>query len=54
MNPEWVRKQMDSSHHKLAIYLFPTVVFLGYLHPILFGIGLILFFLVTSFKIEVD
>jgi hypothetical protein len=50
MNPEWVRKQMDSSHHKLAIYLFPMVVFLGYLHPILFGIGLILFFLVTSFK----
>jgi hypothetical protein len=50
MNQDWVREQTESSHHKLAVFLFPAVVFLGYLHPILFGIGLILFFLITSFK----
>ncbi|WP_309087174.1 hypothetical protein [Domibacillus sp.] len=51
MNQDWVADQSQTTHHKTAIYLFPLVVFLGYLHPILFSIGLIIFFLVTSFKL---
>lgn len=51
MNQPWIQEQVQSSHHKIAIYLFPIVIFLGYVHPIIFGIGLFLFFLITSFKL---
>jgi hypothetical protein len=50
MNQEWVRAQTETKHHKMAIYLLPLVVFLGYFNPILFGIGIIAFLLITSFK----
>ncbi|MFD1019624.1 hypothetical protein [Thalassobacillus hwangdonensis] len=47
---QWVQEQSETGHHRTAIYSFPLVVFLGYLHPVLFIGGLILFFLITSFK----
>ncbi|WP_043931870.1 hypothetical protein [Bacillus sp. EB01] len=50
MNQEWIRTQTESTHHKMAIYLLPLVVFLGYFNPILYGIGILAFFLITSFK----
>ncbi|GAA0338440.1 hypothetical protein GCM10008967_30900 [Bacillus carboniphilus] len=50
MDQGWVREQTSTTHHKIAIFLFPLVVFWGYLHPVIFGVGLIIFFLVTSFK----
>ncbi|MFI8575337.1 hypothetical protein ACIGEL_06450 [Rossellomorea aquimaris] len=51
MNQDWVQEQMQSTHHIVAVYLFPLVIFLGYLHPVIFGIGILVFFLVTSFKL---
>ncbi|WP_338780238.1 hypothetical protein [Metabacillus sp. FJAT-52054] len=47
---QWVQDQAQSRQHRLALTFFPIVTFLGYIHPWLFGIGLIVFFLVTSFK----
>ncbi|MCM3356569.1 hypothetical protein [Psychrobacillus sp. MER TA 171] len=50
MDSNWVMEQSKTSHHKMAIYLLPLVVFLGFLHPALFIIGIVIFFLLTSFK----
>lgn len=50
MDNKWIMEQSKTSHHKMAIYLLPLVVFLGYLHPALFVTGIIIFFLLTSFK----
>ncbi|WP_413305786.1 hypothetical protein AA0X95_04405 [Bacillus sp. 1P10SD] len=46
-----IQIQKESGHHKTAIILFPIILFLGYFHPAFLGIGLIIFFLVTSFKL---
>jgi hypothetical protein len=51
MNQDWVKEQMGTTHHIVAIYLFPLIIFLGYVHPVIFGIGLAIFFLITSFKL---
>ncbi|WP_226682858.1 hypothetical protein [Sutcliffiella horikoshii] len=51
MNQGWVQEQQNTTHHRVAVYLFPLVIFLGYLHPFIFGIGMVVFFLVTSFKL---
>ncbi|MDR4985967.1 hypothetical protein RGU74_20320 [Bacillus cereus] len=48
---EWIASQKETSHHKIAITLFPISLFLGYIHPGLFGLGLFLFFIITSFKL---
>lgn len=47
----WIQEQLESGHHKKALFLFPIIIFLGYIHPMIFGIGLILFFLITSFRL---
>ncbi|NLP52430.1 hypothetical protein [Bacillus sp. RO1] len=51
MNQDWIQEQIDTTHHRVAIFLFPLVIFFGYLHPFIFGIGMVIFFLVTSFKL---
>lgn len=48
---EWIASQKETTHHKIAITLFPIILFLGYIHPGLFGFGLFLFFIITSFKL---
>ncbi|KXY32628.1 hypothetical protein AT269_16980 [Bacillus cereus] len=48
---EWIASQKETNHHKIAITLFPIILFLGYIHPGLFGFGLFLFFIITSFKL---
>ncbi|BCC10472.1 TPA: energy-coupling factor transporter transmembrane protein EcfT [Bacillus cereus] len=48
---EWIASQKETTHHKIAIILFPITLFLGYIHPGLFGFGLFLFFIITSFKL---
>ncbi|PFN25122.1 hypothetical protein [Bacillus cereus] len=48
---EWIASQKETNHHKIAITLFPISLFLGYIHPGLFGLGLFLFFIITSFKL---
>ncbi|MED0978158.1 hypothetical protein P4T48_01005 [Bacillus paramycoides] len=48
---EWIASQKETTHHKIAITLFPIVLFLGYIHPGLFGFGLFLFFIITSFNL---
>ncbi|HHT7188632.1 TPA: hypothetical protein ACTZ5N_001898 [Bacillus cereus] len=48
---EWIESQKETNHHKIAITLFPIILFLGYIHPGLFGFGLFVFFIVTSFKL---
>jgi hypothetical protein len=48
---DWIQDQMESGHHRTALLLFPVIIFLGYIHPVIFGIGLILFFLITSFRL---
>ncbi|SCM92576.1 Uncharacterized protein BWINRASL_00861 [Bacillus mycoides] len=48
---EWIASQKETNHHKIAITLFPISLFLGYIHPGLFGFGLFLFFIITSFKL---
>lgn len=48
---EWITNQKETAHHKIAVTLFPITLFLGYIHPGLFGLGLFLFFLITSFKL---
>ncbi|WP_433774512.1 hypothetical protein [Bacillus wiedmannii] len=48
---EWIASQKETNHHKIAIALFPISLFLGYIHPGLFGLGLFLFFIITSFKL---
>ena len=42
---EWIASQKETTHHKIAIILFPITLFLGYIHPGLFGFGLFLFLL---------
>lgn len=51
LNPSFVENQLQSSKHKLAIYLLPLVVFVGYFHPVIFIIGISFFFLITSFQL---
>lgn len=51
MSQDWVQEQTETTHHIVATYLFPLVVFLGYIHPSLFMMGLGIFFLVTSFRL---
>ncbi|WP_270877741.1 hypothetical protein, partial [Paenibacillus aestuarii] len=46
----WVASEVQSKHHRIAVTLFPIAVFLGYLGPFIFGMGMLVFFLVTSFK----
>ena len=48
---KWIASQKETNHHKIAITLFPISLFLGYIHPGLFGCGLFLFFIITSFKL---
>ncbi|WP_242304045.1 energy-coupling factor transporter transmembrane protein EcfT [Bacillus cereus group sp. BfR-BA-01350] len=48
---EWIASQKETTHHKIAIILFPITLFLGYIHSGLFGFGLFLFFIITSFKL---
>jgi hypothetical protein len=48
---DWIQAQKESGHHRTAVTLFPMMLFLGYFHPIISGIGLFVFFLVTSFKL---
>jgi hypothetical protein len=50
MGLDWVRQQTKTTHHKMAVFLLPLVIFFGYLQPILFCIGLFIFFIATSFK----
>jgi hypothetical protein len=45
-----IKEQTKTTHHKMAVFLLPLVIFLGYLQPVLFCIGLFIFFIVTSFK----
>lgn len=47
----WVEQQKRTRHHKLAVILFPLVIFLAYINPVVYCLGLVLFFLVTSFKL---
>ncbi|MGG3563245.1 hypothetical protein ABES03_16770 [Neobacillus rhizosphaerae] len=48
---DWTNIQKESGHHRAAIILFPVILFLGYFHPAIAGIGLVVFFLVTSFRL---
>ncbi|RLQ94890.1 hypothetical protein [Falsibacillus albus] len=47
---DWVIDQATSTRHKVAIYLFAFIVFLSYVNPLFAAVGLVFFFLVTSFK----
>ncbi|MFC0187273.1 hypothetical protein ACFFJY_03190 [Fictibacillus aquaticus] len=48
---DWIQEQKASGHHKMALVLFPLVIFLGYIHPTIAAIGLGVFFLFTSFRL---
>jgi hypothetical protein len=48
---DWTNIQKQTAHHKLAITLFPIIIFLAYVHPAIYIIGLIAFCLITSFKL---
>lgn len=47
----FVQQQVKTVHHKLAIWLLPIIVILGYYNPIIYWVGLGIFFLVTSFQL---
>lgn len=48
---QWIQSQKESAHHRAAIFLFPIIIFSGFIEPIMAGIGIFIFFLVTSFKL---
>ncbi|MEH7306463.1 hypothetical protein [Neobacillus drentensis] len=48
---DWIQTQKESGHHKTAVFLFPIILFLGYFHPGISVIGMIVFFLITSLKL---
>lgn len=47
----WVDVQKKTWHHRLAVILFPSVVFLAYVNPIVYCLSLVIFCLVTSFTL---
>lgn len=51
LNASFIKNQKQSLEHKLAIYLTPLVVLIGYTNPYIFLTGIVIFFLVTSFKL---
>ncbi|WML46693.1 hypothetical protein RCG23_13650 [Neobacillus sp. PS3-34] len=48
---DWIQIQKESSHHRAALILFPSILFLGFFHPVISAIGMVIFFLVTSFRL---
>lgn len=47
----WVDVQKKTRHHKLAVILFPSVVFLAYINPFVYCLSLAIFCLITSFTL---